>query len=77
MQNAKTSTGMLVNLISNDVARFEEFSVVSDVYIQITSLFSRCLFCYNTMLIIYCTSCLCASCITISLGLLVSTSYKY
>jgi hypothetical protein len=29
MQNSRTSTGMLVNLISNDVARFEEFSVVS------------------------------------------------
>eukprot|EP01034_Spumella_vulgaris_P035073 gene35073-43244_t len=27
MQNTKTSTGMLVNLISNDVARFEEFSI--------------------------------------------------
>ncbi len=29
LQGAKTSTGMMVNLISNDVARFEEFSVVS------------------------------------------------
>lgn len=29
LQSSNTSTGMLVNLISNDVARFEEFSVVS------------------------------------------------
>lgn len=29
MQRSGTGTGMLVNLISNDVARFEEFAVVS------------------------------------------------
>jgi hypothetical protein len=29
MQNTITSTGMLVNLISNDVTRFEEFAVVN------------------------------------------------
>lgn len=29
LQGSSTSTGMLVNLISNDVSRFEEFAVVS------------------------------------------------
>ena len=29
LQGSSTSTGMLVNMISNDVARFEEFAVVS------------------------------------------------
>jgi hypothetical protein len=36
LQSSGASTGMMVNLISNDVARFEEFAVVSPC-IQLTS----------------------------------------